>query len=106
MRTGRQVAEFDRTWVQTFKYTGLITHRDSTCFNDTDIKTEHGKEASRALVRVMWNKTLCKEDKKTILQVIMQNVALRRHEVWVTTKTMRDIIRTVELDYVCEVVCN
>ena len=84
---------------QTFRYLGSTVHQDGTCSRDIEIKIARGKQATKALHGLIWNNNLTKENKNRIFQSIVQNIVLYGAEMWPMTTTIRNKIRTVELDY-------
>lgn len=82
-----------------FTYLGSVLHQDGKCLRDIETKIARGKQATRTLHGIIWNKTISKENKKRIFNSIVQNIVLYGAEVWPLTTRVRDKIRTVEMDY-------
>ena len=82
-----------------FKYLGSHISSLGTCQKDIDSKIALGRQATRVLHGLIWNKNISKEVKKMMFHSLVENIMLYGAEMWPVTQKTRDRIRTVELDY-------
>lgn len=82
-----------------FKYLGTIISSTGNCQSDIEHRIALGKNATRTLHGLIWNKTITQEVKKNMFHSLIENIMLYGAEMWPITTKVRDRIRTVELDY-------
>lgn len=84
---------------QDYKYLGSIISANGSIEEDVNNRVRQGKAATRALHGVLWNNNIRKETKKNIFHSIIESITLYGGEVWPVTESLRNKIRTVELDF-------